>query len=87
MKFKVTTESTGKFFVNTFKKGGKQYGKRFDTEQEATEFALIESIKFYEQAKYEAWAELRKACPNNVYGDAVRLTGESDYTTLGDICC
>lgn len=87
MKFNAYQEPTGTWFVKTFKKAGVQYGKRFATEQAAKEYALLETIKYYEREKYEAWLTLKNMCPNNVYGDAVRLTGESDYTTLADIIC
>lgn len=87
MKFKAHMEPTGKWFVNTFKKGGVQYGQRFDTEQAAKEYAILESMRYYEREKYEAWLELKNICPNNTYGDAVRLTGESDYSTLADLTC
>jgi hypothetical protein len=88
MKFNAEYNTTMKqWFVKTYKKAKTQYGVYFDTEQAAKELALVETIKFYESKKYEAFGQLKAICPNNIYGDAVRLTDQNDYATLGDLTC
>ena len=86
MKYKAHQESTGKWFVNTHKTSGKQYGKRFDNELEARQYALIESHHYYQAQMDAAWRELEKISETTPYGE-VTIVGSNIPLNQGDLMC
>ncbi len=48
MRYAAYKETKGTWFINTHKVGGQQYGKRYDTEQEAKQEAALKSMYYYQ---------------------------------------
>ncbi len=84
MKFKAYQEQAGSWFVNTHKVGKVQKGRRFEAEQEAREYALMQSHGFYQAQMNKAWAELQSICPQNSMGE-IKLTENDYFTNQGDM--
>jgi len=86
MKYKAFENTNGQFCVTTRKAGGTGFGACFDTEQEAKEYALIQSMAFYQQQVDNAWYGLEKICPSNDLGEVMLTNGDS-YSSKGDLLC
>ncbi len=84
MKYTAKQEQAGTWFVNIHKVAGVQRGHRFDTEQEAKEFALQQSHIYYQEQMNKAYDELKKICPQNSIGE-IKLTGYDYFTNQGDL--
>ncbi len=89
MKYKAYEEKAGTWFVNTVKIKGTQRGRRFATEYEAKEYALLESHDYYREQMNKSWRELSKLVPeeNKNDMDEIKLTGSDHYINQSDLMC
>lgn len=90
MKYKAYQEKAGTWFVATYITKTTNRGKRFESELEAKQYALIESLVYYSQKKTDdAWDELVKICDQNEDGinDEIKPIGYECYVNQGDMLC
>lgn len=86
MKFKAYQEKSSTWFVNTHKTKGKQFGKRFETEIEAKQFALIKTHDYHIQQMDKAYLELEKICEMNSNGE-IKPIGYDCFCNQSDFSC
>ena len=86
VKYKAYKQQSGTWFVNTYKQAGQQYGKVFATEQEAREFALMESHSYYQDQMDKAWKELEGLCGCGMSGE-IKPIGYDEAFDRSDMMC
>ena len=87
MKYQAHQEIAGTWFVNTFKKNGEQFGKRFDTEQEAKEYALLQSHNYYQMQMDQTWKKLKTLSGGDDINGEIQLIGYDNRFSQGDLMC
>lgn len=87
MKFKAYQQSNGTYFVNLYKKDGKQYGQPFSNKLEAEQFALIRTMQFHQDQLEAAWKALdASVLSRDSVGNPI-LEGDETSTEMGDLLC
>lgn len=87
MKYKAFKEQNGTtWFVSTHTIKGKKHGYRFDNELEAKQFALIQSMIYYDNMVTAVWDELKSISETNDRGD-IKTVGSDGFYSKGDHLC
>ncbi len=87
MKYKAYEEATpGSWFINTYKKGGQQYGKRFPTELQAKQTAALWNMQEAQVQVDKHWRVLYEMSEQDDM-DRIKLEGRDSFSNQGDFLC